>query len=70
MIRESSFSAAKVFVCKMQKFRNFSNSQKFLVAKVSDLKVVHNGNVMVCLLVGKQAPGGEKMVSIIFALNI
>ena len=70
MIRESFFSAAKVFVCVMQKFRNFSNSQNFLVAKVSDLKVLHNCNVMVCLLVSKQAPGGEKMVSIIFALNI
>ena len=70
MIREGSFSAAKVFVREMQKFRNILNSQNFLVAKVSDPKVVHNCNVMVCLVVSKQAPGGEKMVSIIFALNI
>ena len=58
------------FSREMQKFCNFSNSQNFLVAKVSDPKVVHNCNVMVCLVVNKQAPGGEKMVSIIFALNI
>ena len=70
MIREGSFSAAKVFVREMQKFRNILNSQNFLVAKISDPKVVHNCNVMVCLVVSKQAPGGEKMVSIIFALNI
>jgi len=31
--------SAKVFSCEMQKFRGFFNPRKFLLAKVSDLKV-------------------------------
>lgn len=41
-----------------------------MVAKVSDLKVVHICNVTVCLVVGKQVSGEEKMISTISALSI